>query len=568
MRRIFLLFILMAIFFACAGPRGDSAAIINGNRIKYAEFINLLRVHTSTFQRNNLRPPDNKEKQVIFQETWRNIIANTILKSYYRKFNITVTEQEVIDTLSLRVPAFLLSSELFTRNGSFDKGIYLQSLRYDSPVNMEFLRKPYLDYHLPIQKLKNKLINNELLTAKEINRINNIAGSVADFDLLIFDPDRMKPVISDAEIDNYYRNNLTKYQLDPIYSVRYFQLPVPAQTEDYDYTKALTDSIFIDLSKGNSIEQLLAARKHELPGLKLNEPGFVRVDTLDANLLEILEPLVDNQYSKPIPDPRGYTIYQKLQRTKSMLSYRSLSIPIIVTQASINNQYSQATGAVNLAKSIGMESAAHELESSLISHNRITINDIWHEDASVVSKVHEQLLAEKKGNILKPIYSPVTSSWVVVQLSENQIDRVKPLAEVKPQIVIELTQQRKQSLANKRAEEWLGQNPSLKVSSQDPDYQLVSYQGSNIYAMHQNIPLALPYLKSMERFQAKQPPLQDTLNGYSIILIPRTLKLNPKARADADFIRDLFIQSLGDKWFESWLDKRVEAAKVQIFVSP
>jgi len=89
-----------------------------------------------------------------------------------------------------------------------------------------------------------------------------------------------------------------------------------------------------------------------------------------------LEPLVDNQYSKPIPDPRGYTIYQKLQRTKSMLSYRSLSIPIIVTQASINNQYSQATGAVNLAKSIGMEAAARELESSLISHNRITINEI------------------------------------------------------------------------------------------------------------------------------------------------------------------------------------------------
>jgi len=182
--------------------------------------------------------------------------------------------------------------------------------------------------------------------------------------------------------------------------------------------------------------------------------------------------------------------------------------------------------------------------------------------------VHEQLLAEKKGNILKPIYSPVTSSWVVIQLSENQIDRVKPLAEVKSQIVIELTQQRKQSLANKRAEEWLGQNPSLKVSSQDPDYQLISFQGSNIHANHQNIPLALPYLKAIERLQDKQPPLQDTLNGYSIILIPRTLKLNPKARADADFIRDLFIQSLGDKWFESWLDKKVEAAKVQIFVSP
>ncbi|HNQ43129.1 MAG TPA: peptidylprolyl isomerase [Candidatus Cloacimonadota bacterium] len=568
MRRILLIISLMAVLFACAGPRGDSAGIINGVRIPYAEYINLLRIHTSAFQSNNLRPPDSKEKQVIFQETWSNIKANVILKSYYRKYDITVTPQEVIDSLSARVPAFLESSTHFTKNGSFDREIYLQSLRYDSPVNLDFLRKSYQEYQLPIQKLKQKLINHELLTASEVKRISSIATSTGSFDLLVFDPERMKPVLSDAEIEDFYRDNLAKYQLDPIYGVRYFNLPVPVGDKDLAYSSALADSIFIELRQGKGMERVVSERKYEIPGLKLTDVGFVRVDTLDAKLLAMLEPLDDNQYSKPVAEARGFTIYQKQQRTKSMLSYRMLSIPIVVTQASIDAYLSQANGAVNLARAVGMEAAAQELGTTLISHNRLTINDQWHEDSSILSRVHEQLLAEKKGNYLKPLYSAVTTSWVVIQLSENQIDRVRPLAEVRQQIIAELTQQRKESLASKRAEEWLAHNPSLKVNAQDPDYELVSYSQSSIHATWKGIPLDLQYLNAMQRYQAKQAPQSDTLNGYSIIMIPRALRMNPKATAEPEYIRSLFVQSLGENWFETWLEERIKAAKVQIFVNP
>ncbi|MCD8480675.1 MAG: SurA N-terminal domain-containing protein [Candidatus Cloacimonetes bacterium] len=254
MKHLFLLLISALILASCSGPRGNSAGIINGTRISYPEYIRALQGNTIDFRSVTNRAPDDAEKRQIFNETWRNLSMRVILNDYYKKYDINVSEAEVLDSLSNNIPHFIRSSEVFFTDGKFDSELYQQSLRYDRPVNLSTLRNRYFNDHIPIQKLKPHIIDNELLSKKTRQNIASIMASTVDFDLLVFDPKQMNVVISEQELRGYYQQNLDKYAMEPIYSLSYLSLPITLQEIDLNYSYSVADSIYEEISLARALK--------------------------------------------------------------------------------------------------------------------------------------------------------------------------------------------------------------------------------------------------------------------------------------------------------------------------
>lgn len=568
MKRILFLIAISIIISSCSGPRGDSAGIINGERILYPDFVRSYQGHTANFQARAGRAPNSDEKTALFNSTWEDITKHIILKEQFQRHNIRVTPQEAIDSLLVTIPVYLKGNAALMIDGKFNQDLYYQSVRYDSPVNMSPVRRNYYEYYVPIQKLKQKLIDEELSKSKAARRLSEIVVSKADFDLLIFDPARMNPVVSDTEIQAFYQKNLERFALEPIYGVSYISLPVNPAEADREFTVAITDSIYAELGQGKSFETVISERQERLPDLRIVNPGFVRVENVDSDLLSALDYLPDDGYSKPTAVGRGYTIYQKLQRTKSMINYRALQIPPILVSATINAQYNQAEGTLNLAREIGIQDAAHELDLPVVSRSNISVSDLWHKDLAIIQQVNSQLMTHKKGDFLKPLYSTLTGSWIVLQLTENQVNRVSPLSDVKYIILPELIDSRRLLLAEQKAHEWLSQNPSLKTNKDSEQYLLKQYDKGGIHSEYAGQSLDLAYLKALQRYLNKEKPRPISLGDYQIIIIPRNYYPAKRAKADPQVLKDLYIRQLKPDWFDFWMQERLAKANVQIYVKP
>ena len=569
MKRILLLIAISLILVSCSGPKpgGNNAGSINGTRIPYADFVDAYKGHIENFQGRTERAPNAEERTKLFNSTWQDITKHVILKEQFQHHNIKVTAKEAIDSLFVTIPPYLKNEPTLMIDGKFDQDLYYQSVHYDSPVNMSLVRRNYYMLYVPIQKLKQKLIDEKLSKSKLTKELSEIVVSKADFELLVFDPAQMNPVISDAEIKTYYQKNRERFALEPIYGVSYISLPVNPAEADREYTVAVTDSIYYELGLGKSFETVIFERQESLPGLSIANPGFVRVENVEQDLLDVLEYLPDNGYSKPMAVGRGFTIYQKLQRTKSMIDYRALQIPPILVPATINAQYNQAESALNLARKIGIQAAANELELPVEAHSEITLSDIWHKDLAIPEQVNAQLMTHKKGDFIKPLYSTLTGSWLVLQFTENQVNRVRPLADVKSIIIPELTDSRRLTLAEQRAHEWLSQNPGLKTTGESGQYLLKQYNKGGINSEYAGQSLDLAYLSAIQRHLNNEKPQPSKLGDYQIILIPRAYYADKRGKADPHVLKDLYVRQSDPNWFNIWLDERVRNADVKIHIT-
>jgi len=568
MKRILLLILTGIILASCSGPRGESAGIINGQRIAYPEFVRSYQGHTANFQMRAQRAPSNEERNAIFNETWQNITKHVILTEHYKKYDIKVTEQEVIDSLLAHVPPYLENTPALKLNGSFDHDLYYQSIRYDSPVNMSPVRKNYFDYYVPIQKLKEELIDENVQKSRRAKIINEIGVSRADFDLLVFDPEDMRPVIGDNEIQAYYQRNMERFALEPIYGIQYISIPVNPDDADRIYTQAVTDSIYYEVTQNKRFETIVTERQSHIPGLKIFSSGFVRVENLDKQLLDILEYIPDNAFSKPIKVGNGFTIYQKLQRSKSMISYRALQIPPILAPTTINSQYSRAVGAINLAREFGMNETARELDLDMIELERLTQSDIWHPDLAVVESLNSQLNSHRKGDFLDPIYSNLSGSWIVFYLTENMVNRVRPLSDVRESITQTIIEERKHHLAAQKAKEFLSVHTDLQIPELTGDYTHRRYNRGGIFSKYEDLSLDTAFIKAISRHLEKKSPQPDRIGDYHIIIIPRAYYKDSRARLEPGRLRELYVKQLDPDWFDKWMQDKVENAKIQIFVNP
>lgn len=568
MKHLFLLLISALILASCSGPRGNSAGIINGTRISYPEYIRALQGNTIDFRSVTNRAPDDAEKRQIFNETWRNLSMRVILNDYYKKYDINVSEAEVLDSLSNNIPHFIRSSEVFFTDGKFDSELYLQSLRYDRPVNLSTLRNRYFNDHIPIQKLKPHIIDNELLSKKTRQNIASIMASTVDFDLLVFDPKQMNVVISEQELRGYYQQNLDKYAMEPIYSLSYLSLPITLQEIDLNYSYSVADSIYEEISLGKSFESIREERREYLPGLRIVDSDFVRVEHVDKAILDIIEPLPEGAQSKLIRQDNGYFIYRKHQRTKSMIRYSTLQIPPVISPSTINAQHDNAMAAYRLAQSLGIQETAIELGIRSYVTGKVSPGEKWHQDTLVISTIESRLMERKKGDLLEPIYSSATGSWIIALLIENQVNRAQPYQEVKDAIQAEIRVSRQKQLSEQKAREWLMLNPDLTVNEDVGNYELVRYSQSGIDARYKTHDLNRVFLNAMLRHQRSEKPQVEQLEELTLILIPRKVQPQKGARVDSQKVRSLFVQTLSPNWFELWMEEKLNQANIQIFVSP
>ncbi len=557
--------LLVLLLSSCAMQKANLAGKINGNDISYTDFVAAHRGHFNNFMAEKGRTPDAEEKKEILRQTWRNITIHIILKQQFKKHNITVTPQEVIDTLITSVPPYLLSSPMFMVNGKFDRSLYLQSLQFDTPVNLAPVKKHYFEYLVPIQKLKLKLIDDTMLTRRESRLIHETLNSTANIDWLVFDPRDSAVSISDTEVQNYYQENLAKFKIDQFYQLNYCLIPVKPTLEDRNLTVAKVDSLYHSLLRGADFGVLAEKYSIAESAIRGGGLGFVRMADLPDFVANHIADMKSNEISYPLEKNDTWTIYRVSDRTRNMVKLDVIVLSVIPGDDTIASVYPRVESLIELTRSFGIVEASSEMEYELFNTGIMYQDSLWIKDIDVVNEIKTHLGNARKNTVLKPVYSNRLNSWVVAQVDQIQTRKYKSLSEVRSSIIKSLEDEKRLDITKQIAQQWIQRHPRATQSeAAEQGIKVINTPAITYNGILFDKPLADLFYHVLKDHRAK------SIKAYvhsDLVLVPIVNRINTTTKAEPkhDQIRDLYMQTLPESWFDNWLENQIRSASIRIW---
>ncbi|HNZ89026.1 MAG TPA: peptidylprolyl isomerase, partial [Candidatus Cloacimonas acidaminovorans] len=554
---------LLGLFFlvSCATNSSSVAGSVNGTEISLEDFFNSYRGHYAIFGYQTGRTPTKEEKEKLHNETWRDITKAIILQDYYKKYNISASVAEVLDTLSNSIPEHIVKSPRFQVNGKFDKKLYLQSLMTDQPENLAALRKHYQENVIPILKLQKVLIEEEMLSSKIRKQVEQIIASNADLELYIFAPSQLEISLSDAEISAWYQTNLEQFRLWQFYRLGYCSIPVIPDSTELSDAKNTAEFIRNELARGIEIKDIIANLENKNSLVSFIDNGYQKTEELPWEVQNALSGLENGRCSEPLPYEKGWIMYQKIQSTKTLTLYNTIFVQALPKTASLLAPETQAQQIMKLALNIGLQQAADEFGISYTLTPAMSPDSLIVPANDIKGKLMKYLEIANSGDIIEPLYSAELSAWLIFEVVEKQSKEYLPLEEVKPQIVQILSKERRKDQNKQIVERWL-------INQNIPaNYQWEKLEQVTIDSLWQGKPLTRIYYQAVKAYLEKANPPQITEG--EVIIVPKVTAFRPqKTKISPERIKTIYTQNLPEDWFNSWMEEQVKKAKVVINTKP
>jgi len=323
---IITLLISVLLISGCATQKVNSAGKINGVYIYKQDFLNSLRGHFTGFVLEKDRTPDDYEKIELYKQTWKDIITHIVLKDYFRKYQIQVTKKEVIDTLVNNIPVSIQKAPVFQTKGKFDKSLYLSALLSEDSKLLDWLKRYYYEYYIPLSKLKLELMNSEVISAGELKQLTKIMNTTADISWIVIDPTRTKVTITQNEFQSYYQANSKDFRIKRYARFGWTAIPVSTVAEDEIAAKTKIDSIYFEITNGKPFAYMAERFSHSTTSESGGSLGFINYDSLSPKIKSAIDGLERNGITHPIKIDNFWVLYQLGEKTRNLVKMNELVI--------------------------------------------------------------------------------------------------------------------------------------------------------------------------------------------------------------------------------------------------
>jgi len=253
-------------------------AVVNEDVITLYDIETLMRPLSQNIKAQRL-PPEREMQAVakLRDEMLNNLIDTKLTEQEVKRYNITITEEEVENYIR----------QLKQRRSITDE--QLRALLAEQGLTLEDYRK-----EVKLQLQRTKLVNREV---------------------------RSKVVITEADIKAYYEKNKAKYGGGTRYHLwnLFVKLPAQASPADREAAQGLLAEVLAELRRGRSFPEIVRLTAERASALQGSDLGLFRVEELTPQLRELVRGLKPGQFSAVIESDFGYQIVyiQEIQETVS-----------------------------------------------------------------------------------------------------------------------------------------------------------------------------------------------------------------------------------------------------------
>jgi hypothetical protein len=558
--------LVTGILVGCATQRADSAGRINGVYIKRQDFMTSLRGHFTGFMLEKDRAPDDNEKKELYRQTWKDITKHVILKDYFSKYGIKVTQKEVLDTLLNNVPASVKKSPIFQTNGVFDRTKYVQELLSESSTQLDWLKKYYYEYYVPLARLKPELQKKGIISRKELEDLNRILNSIADIDWVVFDPQKTDAKVTQSDIDNYYHSNLKNYEIKPAASFGYTLVPVRYSQDDIEIAKTRIDSIYFAMYQGKTYSVMVERFSQSSTYTSGGALGFRKTDELSDNVIKALEGLNKNDITRPVRVGNSWSIYQLLERTKNLVNLNELVINIVPGEETRSEAKDRAIQLRDLSKQLGLEVASREMSLNYKQSGTVEKDSLWLSDAEASAYLIDRAFTQKPGSLLEPVYAEAMQAWVVAEVIDVQPFNYKTVMSVSDEIADVVLVEKQKAKGMDNAEQWAQKHKTNQMEmARQSGHDVISTTSLDINGVVLSEPVRKAYFTIISDYFNKKPPSPVYLGN--MVLLPIIINVyasNPPIFMQRD-VSMYYFDNVNTEWFDKWMDKEIKNSNVNIW---
>jgi hypothetical protein len=476
---------------------------------------------------------------------------------------------EVMDSLEQHIPALIINHPLFMEDGQFQKDRYLKSLREGQPVDLTWLKEAYLQYYVPQQKLKSKLIETMSLNEQQVRKEFAVRNSSAKALVFAFPCTDYKPIVSTTEIVQYYQEHAREFERQPQADLGFTFFPVFPSKNDSLAVKAKIDSLYYRLQLGESFAHL--ANKHSTSATAIHDGdmGYVELDSIPAVYRTPISKLSVGQYSSPIFNKGEWYIYLLTDKTRNMVKLSEIALAPVISDETREAALDKIVRVRDLASTMGLAKAAKELDIKYGEANGVSLEKPKQAGILFESSVIERAIQAKAGYLFEPVFRQDLDGYLLMQVLNAQPYTQLPLEAVQDSIRSLLTRQKQYQMAKLDAEAFYAKHRSDKADivrgESKSHLDIADMKVASQFTPNSSNQIASAIL-SLQKSESMTAPIagKDAYYiGYSdLYRAPDWTKFDSQKSKIETAIRN----SLWETYFQQWLNQQMKDAKVSIWV--
>ncbi len=268
------------------GGTGDTVGEVNGQKITYRQFSEILRRAIEGQRSQSGREVDPETERQIRSQVWNTLVGQLLIEEEIERLGITVTNQEIIDLVRGPNPPEDIINMFRDSTGAFNRAAYDRAIADPQNRQAWVEVEERLRQQLRQQKLQSLLFATVGVTEEEIRQRFRDRNTTLEAEYALFDPSVMVPdsviVMTDDDIERYYKDHQDEFKVRPARKLHAVILTTAPSAQD-------TQDVVLELerlkgqAKSEAEFQELAKTTSEIPATKaFYKPGELSREKANA----------------------------------------------------------------------------------------------------------------------------------------------------------------------------------------------------------------------------------------------------------------------------------------------
>ena len=290
------------------GVRTNNVGSVNGEKISYNDFAKAVDQQLEVQKKQTGKDVDQDNMDEFRNQVWQSIVNETLIAQQVKKYDITVSNQEIRDIILGDNPPQFLKQNFIDSTGKFNRAMYENAL-FD-PRNKDILiqAEEYVRQTRLREKLQSMLSASITVSDGEIlrnftDKNTKIDAKYALVSLTQFPDSTFK--ISDGELKGYYNEHLDKYEIKPQRKLKYVLFSNEPTSKDTERVKQELISVKKKIDDGTlkfkEAVNLYSSVPYAIDTLSISKFSSNAADLIYKSNSGVVGPVLTNE---------GYSLYK------------------------------------------------------------------------------------------------------------------------------------------------------------------------------------------------------------------------------------------------------------------
>ncbi len=331
------------------GRRSNDVGIVNGEKITYQEFANLIdRYREFQLQQTGQEIPESQMEQ-FRDQVWETIVSQKLMEQKIKEFDLVVSDEEIKDLLLGPNPPQSVTQYFIDSTGQFNRGAYDSAIRNPQNKTAVLQLEDQVRQQLLQEKLSALINASAFVTDDELKRKfadDNIKMN-ADYVFVSVSVQKDSSLkATDGEIASYYKAHKEDYRNEESRKIKYVLFktgPSKGDTVGIEKNlKAILEKVKTDTSGFKTYVEIYSDKPYSLDTLQVSQ--------ISPEAQDLVTSAKAGSFVGPVLTSEGFIIYKVVKAIKTKDELVKASHILLKEKSEADAVYKELKGGADFAE--------------------------------------------------------------------------------------------------------------------------------------------------------------------------------------------------------------------------